>query len=146
MAGSERSGFEHSSDHLLENVYYILTPSEDIPLPKLAAYTELVSALGAIPLVLTPQEHDYITAGVSHIPHVIAASLVNLLRELDDDAEHMKQIAAGGFRDITRIASSSPVMWEQICLENAENISEILDVYIRLLIQAKCELDEKNGS
>lgn len=146
MAGSERSGFEHSSDHLLENVYYILTPSEDIPLPKLSAYTELVSALGAIPLVLTPQEHDYITAGVSHIPHVIAASLVNLLRELDDDAEHMKQIAAGGFRDITRIASSSPVMWEQICLENAENISEILDVYIRLLIQAKCELDEKNGS
>lgn len=145
MAGSERSGFANSTDHLLENVYYILTPSEEIPLDKLASYTEFISSLGAIPLVLTPDEHDYITAGVSHIPHVIAASLVNLIQELDDASEHMKLIAAGGFRDITRIASSSPVMWEQIRVENSSNISAILDTYIRLLIQAKCNLDAKNG-
>lgn len=146
MAGSERSGFENSNDRLLENVYYILTPSEDVALDKLTAYTELVASLDAIPLVLTPQEHDYITAGVSHIPHVIASSLVNLVRELDDESQHMKMIAAGGFRDITRIASSSPIMWEQICVENAENISSILDTYIRLLVQAKCEIDAKNGA
>lgn len=145
MAGSERFGFENSNDHLLENAYYILTPSGEVSLEKITAYTELVSSLGAIPLVLTPKEHDYITAGVSHIPHVIAASLVNLVQQLDDESEHMKLIAAGGFRDITRIASSSPVMWEQICMENADNISEILDAYIRLLVQAKCQLDEKDG-
>lgn len=71
-------------------------------------------------MVLTAEEHDFITAGVSHLPHIIASSLVNLISSLDNDAEYMKTIAAGGFRDITRIASSSPVMWQQICLENTK--------------------------
>ena len=92
-------------------------------------------------MVLTCEEHDFITAGVSHLPHIIASTLVNLVRELDNDAEYMKTIAAGGFRDITRIASSSPVMWEQICLENHENISHVLDEYIKMLIQARCSVD-----
>ena len=81
---------------------------------------------------LTAEEHDFITAGVSHLPHIIASSLVNLVSALDNDAEYMKTIAAGGFRDITRIASSSPVMWQQICLENQKNISAVLDEYIRI--------------
>ncbi len=141
MAGSERSGYENSKAQLLENAYFILTPSKDITLEKVEAYKELVASFGSIPLILTPHEHDYITAGISHIPHVIASSLVNLVRLLDDEEQHMKLIAAGGFRDITRIASSSPVMWEQICTENTENISQILDAYIRLLQKAKAELD-----
>ncbi len=69
-------------------------------------------------MVLTSEEHDFITAGVSHLPHIIASALVNLVNMLDSDQEYMKTIAAGGFRDITRIASSSPIMWEQICVEN----------------------------
>ena len=103
--------------------------------------SELIDSLGSIPMVLTCEEHDFITAGVSHLPHIIASTLVNLVRELDNDAEYMKTIAAGGFRDITRIASSSPVMWEQICLENHENISHVLDEYIKMLIQARCSVD-----
>ena len=101
MAGSERSGFEHSSDHLLENAYYILTPGGEVPLDKLTEFSELIDSLGSIPMVLTAEEHDFITAGVSHLPHIIASSLVNLVNELDNDAEYMKTIAAGGFRDIT---------------------------------------------
>ena len=127
MAGSEQSGFEHSSDHLLENAYYILTPGGQVPLEKLTEFSELIDSLGSIPMVLTAEEHDFITAGVSHLPHIIASSLVNLINKLDNEAEYMKTIAAGGFRDITRIASSSPVMWEQICIENHENISSVLD-------------------
>ena len=141
MAGSERSGFEYSSDHLLENAYYILTPGGQVPLEKITEFSELIDSLGSIPMVLTCEEHDFITAGVSHLPHIIASTLVNLVRELDNDAEYMKTIAAGGFRDITRIASSSPVMWEQICLENHENISHVLDEYIKMLIQARCSVD-----
>ena len=87
------------------------------------------------------EEHDYITAGVSHLPHIIAATLVNLVKHLDNEEEHMKMIAAGGFKDITRIASSSPVMWQQICEENRENISRVLDEYIRMLIQARYDVD-----
>ena len=102
---------------------------------------ELISSLGAIPLVLTYEEHDYITAAVSHLPHIIASTLVNAVQKMDTPEENMKLIAAGGFKDITRIASSSPVMWQQICLENRSMISKVLDEYIRLIVQAKCWVD-----
>lgn len=141
MAGSEKSGFEHASDRLIENAYYIITPSEEVPLEKITEFTELIASLNAIPMVLSSQEHDFITAGVSHLPHIVASALVNLVNMLDNDEQHMKTIAAGGFRDITRIASSSPIMWQQICLENHENISLVLDHLIRMLIQIRCSLD-----
>ena len=145
MAGSERSGFSNSSDHLLENAYYIITPGGEVALEKISDFTELISSLGAIPLVITAEEHDFITAGVSHLPHIVASALVNLVNLLDNDAQYMKMIAAGGFRDITRIASSSPVMWEQICLENQKNISTVLDEFIRMLIQIRCSIDNKEA-
>ena len=145
MAGSERSGFSNSSDHLLENAYYIITPGGEVPLDRISDFTELISSLGAIPLVITAEEHDFITAGVSHLPHIVASALVNLVKLLDNDAEYMKMIAAGGFRDITRIASSSPIMWEQICLENQKNISTVLDEFIRMLIQIRCSIDNKES-
>ena len=110
-------------------------------LEYISDFTELISSLGAIPMVLTAEEHDFITAGVSHLPHIIASALVNLVKTLDNDAEYMKSIAAGGFGDITRIASCSPVMWQQICMENHENISNVLDDYIRMLIQIRCSVD-----
>ena len=145
MAGSERSGFSNSSDHLLENAYYIITPGGEVALDRISDFTELISSLGAIPLVITAEEHDFITAGVSHLPHIVASALVNLVKLLDNDAEYMKMIAAGGFRDITRIASSSPIMWEQICLENQKNISTVLDEFIRMLIQIRCSIDNKES-
>lgn len=145
MAGSEKTGFEASSDRLIENAYYIITPGGEVSLEKLTDFTDLITSLGAIPMVLTNEEHDFITAGVSHLPHIIASALVNLVSMLDNDLEYMKTIAAGGFRDITRIASSSPIMWEQICVENSENISNVLDDYIRLLIQIRCFVDNKDA-
>lgn len=145
MAGSEKTGYENSTDFLLENAYYILTPGDQVDVQQLAAFMDLISSLGAIPLVLTYQEHDYITAAVSHLPHIIASALVNAIQKMDTPEEYMKLIAAGGFRDITRIASSSPVMWQQICLENRQMISRVLDEYIRLIVQAKCWVDNGQG-
>lgn len=145
MAGSEKSGFEYSSDRLIENAYYILTPGNDVPLDKLSTFDELIASIGAIPIIMSAHEHDYVTAGVSHLPHIVASALVNLVNALDNDEEYMKTIAAGGFRDITRIASSSPVMWQQICLENHENISSVLDEFIRMLIQIRCSIDNRES-
>ena len=145
MAGSEKSGFSASSPRILENAYYIITPGEEIPLNRLTEFTDLVRSIGTIPMVLTSEEHDFITAGVSHLPHIIAYALVDLVRSLDNEAGYMKTIAAGGFRDITRIASSSPVMWQQICLENQENLSAVLDDYIRLLVQIRCCIDNRDS-
>lgn len=137
----KKTGFENATDMLIENAYYILTPGGQIDIPRLTQFMELISSLGAIPLVLTYEEHDYITAAVSHLPHIIASTLVNAVQKMDTPEENMKLIAAGGFKDITRIASSSPVMWQQICLENRSMISKVLDEYIRLIVQAKCWVD-----
>lgn len=130
MAGSERTGYVNSKALLLENAYYILTPTEEVSADKVAAYQNLVKKMGAIPITLTCFQHDYATAAVSHLPHIIAASLVNLVRDSDSPDGLMKMIAAGGFKDITRIASSSPEMWQQICLTNRDNILALLNDYI----------------
>lgn len=137
MAGSEKSGYENASDYLFENAYYILTPTDAVSSECQKALETFTASLGAIPMVLSCHEHDYITAAVSHLPHIVAATLVNAIKRMDTSNADMKTIAAGGFKDITRIASSSPVMWQQICLSNRESISDVLDTYIHMLIQAR---------
>ncbi len=145
MAGSERFGYANSAAALLENAYYILTPSPDVPGEKISAYETLVKSMGAIPLILPYEQHDFVTAAISHLPHVIAASLVNLVRASDSPEGIMKMIAAGGFKDITRIASSSPEMWQQICLTNGENIDTLLSRYIDALEDFRKILNEKDA-
>lgn len=145
MAGSERTGYINSKASLLENAYYILTPTESVPGNRLEEYRELVTHMNAIPLILDYRKHDYVTAAISHLPHVIAASLVNLVKDSDYEDGIMKLIAAGGFKDITRIASSSAVMWQQICLTNTENISTLLQRYIDSLCSIKAKLDSSNA-
>ncbi len=145
MAGSERVGYVNSKAILLENAYYILTPTSTVPREKVESYRELVTTLGAIPLVLDCRQHDYVTAAISHLPHVIASALVNLVEASDSEDGIMKMVAAGGFKDITRIASSSPVMWQQICLTNTENISKLLTDYIDALCVIREKLDARDG-
>ena len=145
MAGSEKTGIVNSKRHLLENAYYVLTPTEEVSPDKVKRYENLVQTIKALPLILDYREHDYVTAAISHLPHLIASSLVNLVKDSDNDRETMKTVAAGGFKDITRIASSSPEMWEQICSTNRENIITVLDNYINSLISVKIALAEHDS-
>lgn len=142
MTGSEKTGIANSKRHILENAYYILTPSAGVSQDKIDRYEKLVQTIKALPLILDYREHDYVTAAISHLPHLIASSLVNLVKDSDNEHNTMKTIAAGGFKDITRIASSSPEMWEQICATNRENIISVLDDYINSLISIKIALAE----
>lgn len=146
MTGSEKTSYEHSDFHLLENAYYAVTPTMHSPGEKVEELKQIISSMGAIPILLDYKEHDYSVAGISHIPHVIAASLVNLVKHHDSDKEIMKILAAGGFKDITRIASSSPQMWEQICNSNAGNIAVLLEDYIASLKEIKKNIQEHNSS
>lgn len=146
MAGSEKTGYENSSATLCENAIYAITPTSMSSPEKVEEYRIMVKSIGAIPMILDYKEHDYSVASISHLPHIIAAQLVNLVRDNDSGRQIMKQMAAGGFKDITRIASSSPEMWEQICMTNNENIAALLDKYITYLQEAKQFLLEKNGS
>lgn len=145
MAGSEKTGYGNSTDHLLENAYYVITPTEKSTREQIARMTQVASAIGAIPLVLDYRQHDYSVAAISHLPHLIASSLVNLVRDSDSPDGTMRRIAAGGFKDITRIASSSPVMWEQICMTNTENIKILLRRYISSLEEVYASLENHDG-
>lgn len=145
MTGSEKTGYLNSYALLMENAYYILTPTKLTPKRMISTLFYLVKGMGSIPILLDAKEHDMITAAISHVPHIIAAQLVNLVREADDEDEKMRSLAAGGFKDITRIASSSPVMWQNICLTNATDIKRLLDRYIEALQTTSDALAKLDG-
>lgn len=141
MAGSEKGGYLNSNSKLLENAYYILTPTDKTPGKMVDFLYQLISDMGALPLILDAKEHDNIVAAISHLPHIIAAGLVNLVKDSDTKDGKMHVLAAGGFKDITRIASSSPVMWQNICLSNTQSIKYFLDRYIAYLEDISNALD-----
>ena len=145
MAGSEKSGYSNSKAFLIENAYYVITPSDTVPEERIQTFQELILSLRAIPIRLNYRQHDQITGMISHLPHIIASGLVNFVKEQDDSNQLMKMLAAGGFKDITRIASSSPTMWEHICLLNQEYISEILSEYIASLEKIKALVDTSDA-
>lgn len=147
MAGSEKTGFDAATPYLLENAYYVITPSAGTDRTQVSRLRELVSMLGAIPLVLDYDLHDFATAAISHLPHMLAYSLVHLVKETDDAAQTMKTIAAGGFRDMTRIAASSPVMWQEICLSNKQQLLQLMDLYTSQLakLRSLIHAEDKEG-
>ncbi len=144
MAGSERTGYIASSKDLYRNAYYIITPFGEND-EKALVLQELASKIGAIPIIMDAEKHDRIVAGVSHIPHLAAAALVELVKNNDYADGLMKVVAAGGFKDITRVASSSPEMWREICLSNEVNISGFLTDLIDRLEEIREKVDEGDG-
>lgn len=129
MAGSHKSGVEAAKEVLFENAFYILTPGMQAEESHIAKMRELLAVTKAKIHVLSAQEHDHMTSIVSHFPHLIAASLVHQL-DREQDYPFTRQLAAGGFRDITRIASSDPLMWRDITVQNNGMISEQLGHWI----------------
>ena len=134
MAGSEKSGYSSSTPYLFENAYYILTPISDTPDFIIFILQKMVERIGAIPLILSPTYHDYATANVSHLPHIIASSLVQLIKQNDGDNKYLHTLAAGGFKDITRIASSNPDIWVAICLSNKKQLQKVFSKYHSILL------------
>jgi len=133
MSGIEKAGYSSSFGHLFENAYYILTPSKSTTEAAQTCMIDIIKTIGGIPVTLDAFEHDRITGGISHVPHIIASALVNMVKELDSPDGKMQMLAAGGFKDITRIASSSPEIWESIIQSNKQPIQDIVDVFINIL-------------
>jgi len=127
MAGSHKSGVEAAKAHLFENAYFMLTPLEDEKEENILILESLLTTTKGKILRLSAKEHDHMTAVVSHFPHIVAASLVHQLSGENENFPLTKQLAAGGFRDITRIASSNPIMWRDITLQNRQELIVQLD-------------------
>ena len=127
MTGSEKIGYSAADPMLFENIYYVLTPSAMTYEDDLEKMIDFVKAIDSLPIQMNPEQHDQATAAISHVPQIIASSLVNAVKDMDKNNGYMHTLAAGGFRDLTRIASGSPEMWEAICLANKEPILQALD-------------------
>ncbi|MGO4543114.1 prephenate dehydrogenase [Paenibacillus sp. 2TAB19] len=126
MAGSERSGVEAASVYLLENAYYVLTPDQHTPAVAVDKLKELLSHTKANMVIVDSREHDEIVGAISHLPHMIAVALVNQVRNYNESNGLYESLAAGGFRDITRIASSDPVVWRDILVNNRSVLLQLL--------------------
>ncbi|MGX7418280.1 prephenate dehydrogenase [Carnobacterium gallinarum] len=148
MAGSHKSGVIAAKVDLFENAYYLMTPVEDSTESQ-ANVVELQSWLkgtNAKFMVLSPQEHDEITGMLSHLPHIIAAALVNETTGFTVEHPQAKRLAAGGFRDMTRIASSDPVMWTDILLTNKAVLLDLLASWKQSVTDMMGYLEEQDSS
>ncbi|MFJ7973909.1 prephenate dehydrogenase [Psychrobacillus sp. NPDC096389] len=134
MAGSHKSGVEAARAHLFENAYYLLTPFPDEDKEIVAILTNLLQVTKAKIVQVNAEEHDHMTAVVSHFPHLVAASLVHQLAGENEKFPFTKQLAAGGFRDLTRIASANPIMWRDITVQNRQELSDQLQMWTEEMI------------
>jgi prephenate dehydrogenase len=145
MAGSHKSGITAARKLLFENAFYLLTPAQGEKKDEAEKLKEWLSGTNAKFLTVSGEEHDYLTGVVSHFPHIIAASLVHQAARADEGNVLITRLAAGGFRDITRIASSNPKMWRDILLQNRPVLISLLTEWqaeMKLVNELLCAGDE----
>ncbi|RSK29343.1 prephenate dehydrogenase [Bacillus sp. HMF5848] len=130
MAGSHKNGVAAARAHLFENAFYIFTPTTNVDNSKIIELKNWLAGTKARFITLSPEEHDRIAGVISHFPHIIAAGLVHQAEKLERDNELVSRLAAGGFRDITRIASSNPTMWRDIFLHNRNALLQLFDGWL----------------
>lgn len=128
IAGTEMSGPEAAFSELFNERRVVLTPTQNTDKDAVALITQLWLKTGAEVEKMDAEHHDKVLAATSHLPHLIAFGLVDCLQNMDD-IENVFRFAAGGFRDVTRIASSDPTMWRDICLNNQQPILEMMKRY-----------------
>lgn len=127
MAGSEVNGIEGARPDLFKGAHWILCPDADTPAEHFQRLHELVTSIGARVIALPREDHDKAVAVVSHVPHIMASSLVQLASRHADDQQALMRLAAGGFKDSTRIAAGSPELWCGIAFDNKDALSDGLD-------------------
>lgn len=136
MAGTEHRGIGSADPFLFENAVYVLTPTAETPENLVTAFRQIAEAIGARVVVMDPKQHDRVAAAVSHLPQLTAVSLMNLVSR-QENPELFLQLAAGGFRDMTRIASSPYHIWKDILNTNREKIIHFIDKMIDALRQTR---------
>jgi len=127
MAGSEFDGLDGAQADLFNSAVWVLTPLTTSDDATFAQINSIISSLGADVVALSPERHDQLVAVVSHVPHLTAATLMGMASERAEEHAALLRLAAGGFRDMTRVASGQPDIWIDICSENKVAIMSALD-------------------
>lgn len=145
IAGREKSGVAAAETELFRDHRVILTPLESTRRDAIDLVTQMWNSVGAQTSCLSVQQHDLVLAATSHLPHVLAYATVDTLAGTDY-VEEIFEFAAGGFRDFSRIASSDPVMWRDVCLTNKSAILDVLDRFENQLgeIRKAIETDDSD--
>ena len=145
LAGKELSGFENADAALFEGVRYALTPltPDHLADERVKAFSRLVEALGARPFLCDASAHDRAVAYLSHLPQLLSTGLSSLVAEQSADDFLPLELAATGFRDVTRLADSPYAVWRDICLTNIENIQSALELVIEKLEAVKLHLSDR---
>lgn len=149
MSGSEKSGIAGAREDLFQGAHWVLCPDETTPAELFAALHEMLTSLGARVVALSRENHDEAVAIVSHVPHFVASSLVELAVRHAGDQEALFRLAAGGFKDSTRIAAGSPALWTGIAFDNSQAIVEGLkevQTILKEFSDALEQADEKEFS
>ena len=141
MAGSERNGLDGADPNLFEGAIWVLTPDDDADDSVFAELTAILAGLGAEVVAIAPQRHDEVVAVVSHVPHLTAASLMGLAADRSIEHAALLRLAAGGFRDMTRVASGRPDIWLDICETNRTAIVGALTHLIDDLAEVRTVID-----
>ena len=144
MSGSEKSGIEGASEDLFQGAHWVLCPDENTPAEHFAALHDMLTHLGARVVSLSRESHDEAVAIVSHVPHFVASSLVELAVRHAGDQEALFRLAAGGFKDSTRIAAGSPALWTGIAFDNASAIKEGLEEVQAILAEFSSALAKQD--
>jgi prephenate dehydrogenase len=145
MAGSELSGVTAARADLFDGAYWLLTPSADTDPDAFSAMHSLVTAIGARVVSVDAASHDEAVAIVSHVPHVTAAALVDLAAAHAGERGELMRLAAGGFKDTTRIAAGSADLWTGICLDNADALAEGLEELRERLLGFETSVRERDA-
>lgn len=146
MAGSELAGLDGADETLFEGAVWVLTPSESSADETFEKLAKIITMLGAEVVVLDAQRHDRLVAVVSHLPHLTAATLMGLAHVTAEEHVAVLRLAAGGFRDMTRVASGQPQIWIDICRENRSAILDALDGMIAGLSEMRCVIEKQDTS
>lgn len=143
MAGSEKQGIEFADPALFEQAMVILTPTDRTNREALGVVKETWEAAGAFVSEIAPADHDRLAAAVSHLPHMVASALVNTVGRFNEADPRAASMAAGGFRDTTRIAGADPTIWRDICQQNSGAVIELIDRFIEDITAIRACIEQR---
>jgi prephenate dehydrogenase len=146
LGGSERSGPEHASASVVDGIVWAVTPTDAVEPEAVERLERWIGRIGAQPVRLSPERHDRLVAFASHLPQIASTSLMGLAATEEAGEPEILLLAAGGFRDLTRLAASNPSLWSEILLANRDQVASAIDLYVSRLTAIRDEVLEGRGT